>query len=90
LHPLEDDATIHFVESLDHRLIPLTERGRVHIRILHLNRPELIASRSQRHDVSIHRSEQEISEQRFTLLEAEVRLLKQHLGLNNEGADAPL
>ncbi len=45
LHPLLDQTATHYREYDDGTLIALTERGTNHLRVLHLNRPELIAHR---------------------------------------------
>jgi hypothetical protein len=45
LHPLRDDLNMHVTEQEDGTLIARTERGSVHIRILNLNRPPLVARR---------------------------------------------
>lgn len=45
LNPLIDNTTAHFREQDDGMLLPLTDRGTSHLRVLHLNRPELIAHR---------------------------------------------
>jgi hypothetical protein len=79
LHPERDDWALHLVESLRYLLVPLTERGRVSITVLRLNRPALVARRRQ-----IHREaeRQEILTEllrRFEALEAEISLLRQRL-----------
>lgn len=48
LRPLVDEIGSHLTEQGDHRLAPLTERGRLHVDLLRLNRPELIAARRRR------------------------------------------
>jgi len=46
LHPLQDDAQTHFqLNPVTGVLEPLTETGRFHIALLHLNRPALVALR---------------------------------------------
>lgn len=47
LHPRNDDLKEHIMEAADGRLVGLTSRGRFHIRLLHLNRPQLIAARQE-------------------------------------------
>lgn len=64
LHPSRDDVSLHYAERSDCVLTPLTERGRWHIEILHLNRPELIAARRRRAHIA-----QEVA--RFTALQRE-------------------
>lgn len=49
LHPLQDKREEHFRADAQTGLLePLTETGRFHIALLHLNRPALIASRRRR------------------------------------------
>ena len=46
LHPLRDDVTCHFViNTATGMLDGLTETGRFHIALLHLNRPQLVTYR---------------------------------------------
>lgn len=45
LDPLLDNSTEHFQEREDGSLVALTDRGANHLRVLHLNRPELVADR---------------------------------------------
>ncbi len=45
LNPLLDNITEHFREDDEGTLLPLTDRGANHLRVLHLNRPELMAHR---------------------------------------------
>ncbi|WP_395138115.1 HNH endonuclease [Armatimonas sp.] len=49
LHPLNEESSVHLVEREDFTLEPLTPTGAFHITRLHLNRPQLIASRRKRH-----------------------------------------
>lgn len=63
LHPLHDDMSLHVGEDArTGLLVPLTETGRFHIALLHLNRPALVQHRLRR--------------QHARLLEAKQRLLK--------------
>lgn len=48
LHPLNEDLRVHLVERQDFTLEPRTFTGAFHITRLHLNRPQLIASRRKR------------------------------------------
>lgn len=48
LHPLHDDHQTHVDLLDDGRLTGLTKRGRFHIEILHLNRPQLVILRLRR------------------------------------------
>jgi hypothetical protein len=45
LHPLRDDLNLHFHQEDDGGLTALTETGKFHIEVLHLNRPQLRSSR---------------------------------------------
>lgn len=49
LHPLFDDVAEH-VRPVEHtgRLVPLTETGRFHVKLLQLNRPALVEYRLRR------------------------------------------
>lgn len=70
LHPLLDSVASHIrLDGTTGRLEPLTETGRFHIALLHLNRPALIMLRlRQRH--------QELTQARRKLLEAEIKELR--------------
>jgi hypothetical protein len=68
------------VETLDHQLVGLTERGRIHIEILRLNRPQLIASRARYHQQAIRQAWETLMDRRFAALEAEIALLRRQLG----------
>lgn len=48
LHPLSDDSTAHLQYNPAGEAIPLTTLGERYIRVLHLNRPPLIAYRQAR------------------------------------------
>jgi len=49
IHPLRPDRAIHvLMKHREGRLDPLTETGRFHIALLHLNRPALVAYRLQK------------------------------------------
>ena len=56
LHPLLDSMTEHFREQENHTFHALTERGANHIRILQLNREELIAHRREQQDIAAIRA----------------------------------
>jgi RNase adaptor protein for sRNA GlmZ degradation len=79
LHPLQDDLSLHLVESTHNILVRLTDRGRRHIETLHLNRPELIARR--RRNFREADRETTVAEllRRFDTLKLEVRRLLQSL-----------
>ncbi len=79
LHPLRDDVTAHYVESITHVLVPLTERGRVHIGVLHLNRPELVNRRQRDHRERDRDAVLRDLTERFSGLEAEIRRLQGRL-----------
>jgi len=65
LHPLRDDLSKHLkLEEATGRLQPLTETGRFHIALLHLNRPALVALR-------LRRRYHELLRERQRLIEAE-------------------
>jgi hypothetical protein len=70
LHPLRDNVQDHLrLDESTGRLEPITETGRFHIALLHLNRPALVAYRlRQRH--------MKMLEEREELLEAEIRELR--------------
>lgn len=70
LHPLRDNVASHVrLNDATCRLAPVTETGRFHIALLHLNRPALVMLRlRQRH--------QELNQARRKLLEAEIKELR--------------
>ena len=51
LHPLQDDLALHIRETEICILEGLTETGRFHIEVLHLNRPELVAHRQRKQKI---------------------------------------
>jgi len=70
LHPLRDDVSKHVrLEEATGQVQPLTETGRFHIAILHLNRAALVAFRLRRrfHELLLERRE---------LVEAEISELR--------------
>ncbi len=70
LHPVEDNPTLHLREDAGTgELVPLTETGRFHIVVLHLNRPELVTYRIRRRLADLVLLKQ-------SLLEAENRQLR--------------
>jgi hypothetical protein len=70
LHPLRDNVLDHIrLDENSGRLEPITETGRFHITLLHLNRPALIACRLRRRRAEIQKARQEF-------LEAEIRELR--------------
>ena len=80
LHPQRHDLNLHYSEDeLTGRLEPLTTTGAFNIRILHLNRPPLVAQR-------LARRAAETLERRVQVLEAEaqqreeaIRILRTYL-----------
>lgn len=79
LHPIRDNVAGHVVEQIDHTLIGLTERGRIHIALLHLNRPELIATRRRRHYSVLLGTQYELLIRRLDTVEVEMRLLSEQI-----------
>ncbi len=74
LHPRRDDLAVHVrFDMTSGELIPLTETGRFHIVLLHLNRPALIAYR-------LRNRYQELLRARNELLEAEIAELQAIIG----------
>jgi hypothetical protein len=71
LHPQRHDLSLHYREDeLTGKLEPLTATGAFNLRLLHLNRPPLVAQR-------LARRAAETLEQRVRLLEAEAQQSKQ-------------
>lgn len=79
LHPRNDDLSIHFIETIQHILVPLTDQGRQYIEVLNLNRPEVIAHR--RRNFREAERESGIGEllRRFDTLEMEIRRLRESI-----------
>lgn len=83
LHPLRDDLTTHLHENITTgELESLTATGAFNIRLLHLNRPQLVAHRLKRRAIEIQRQrlallqeENEQREQAIQVLRRYVRLL---------------
>jgi hypothetical protein len=68
LHPLNDDLTPHWQEEASGLLVPKTATGQFHIEKLHLNRPQLVAHRMERHliqEIAMLRTETEVWFQRM-------------------------
>ena len=80
LHPKRDDLSLHLVEALDHRLVGITEQGRIHIEVLRLNRPQLIAHRARQYEEAIRQARDTLIDRRFAAMEAEIALLRRQLG----------
>jgi hypothetical protein len=69
LNPLLDNMTEHFREQDDGMLFALTDRGTNHLRVLHLNRPELIAHRVRRRFYATQKADYEAVEARMEAIE---------------------
>lgn len=77
LRPLQDHFSQHYQQRDDGILAPLTQRGRVHIETLHLNRPQLVEKR--RRQVAFHAERQraqELETQRQQMEEMEEQVIK--------------
>jgi hypothetical protein len=74
LHPLSEDSHTHFVEREDFTLESLTATGAFHITRLHLNRPQLIASRRKRR---LEENYQRLTERHQRALDLVERLISQ-------------
>jgi hypothetical protein len=73
LHPLRDDLAAHIREEEQTAwLEPLTTRGRLHIEILRLNRPELIAHRKELRNFLLMARRLEIADAENKQLRAEM------------------
>ena len=79
LHPQQDDFSPHWQQRDDGLLAPLTERGRVHIEILHLNRPQLVAKRRQRQQIDTERLRTRTLEIERNNLEAQIAQLTREM-----------
>jgi len=78
LHPHRHELSIHFREDeTTGELHPLTPTGKFHVRLLHLNRPPLVANRLARQAASLLR-------QRIRLLEEQIEQREQAIQLLNE------
>jgi HNH endonuclease len=65
LHPLLDDLTLHLAQDRETGLLlPLTDTGRFHLTLLHLNRPPLVQRRLRLYlmDAMLFLREQEVVE----------------------------
>lgn len=72
LHPLNDDLQGHITLLNDGHLTGLTKRGRFHIELLHLNRPQLVESRLKRLQQQYIQKQMKIAER--TILHNQVRI----------------
>lgn len=80
LYPLRDRTDTHF--RLDERtglLVPYTERGRLHIAVLHLNRSALVAHRLRQLVVRALERNLQIAEDELAALQSEIALLRQQV-----------
>ena len=69
LHPLDDTTSEHLRELENGTLFALTERGANHIKVLQLNRPDLIDLRIERQDVAFIRARYHDLEARLERIE---------------------
>ncbi len=76
LHPRLDDETTHIREHTDGTYLALTERGSIHLRILRLNRPELIAYRLERKELFLLRQQNQILRQQLQEAQQTTRRLE--------------
>ena len=76
LHPLRDDLTQYYVERLDHNLVPLNERGRLHIDLLRLNRAEQIATRRRRYRTSENEAAISGMQHQFEAMQTDINDIK--------------
>jgi len=60
LHPLLDEVDAHIREQSDGTLTPMSERGRFHLEIFHLNRPQLVAHRSRASEMDLLRQRERL------------------------------
>ena len=75
LNPLLDFIVSHYRLQEEGTLIGLTERGRNHLHVLHLNRPELVAFRLEQQEIALLRQRNQELRQ---MLEV-AKLINQHL-----------
>jgi hypothetical protein len=75
LHPLREDVTAHIVEQDDGTLRAVTQTGTFHIETLNLNRPQLIAFRSERRRRDAARAAQTQLLARLENLEQQLQML---------------
>ena len=69
LNPRFDNMTEHFREQEDGMLVATTERGANHLRVLHLNRPELIAHRVRKRFYTLREAGYQAVEARMEAIE---------------------
>lgn len=80
LHPHRQDLTQHIKENeTAGELEPLTKTGNFHIRILHLNRPQLIAHRLSLRAEQIRRQRLQLLEEQVQQREETIRFLKAYI-----------
>jgi hypothetical protein len=80
LHPLRDRTLDHItVDEQTGLLVPLTETGRLHIAVLHLNRLALVAHRLRQFVVAAMERNLQLAEKELTALQSEVVLLRQQV-----------
>ncbi|MEW6209079.1 MAG: HNH endonuclease signature motif containing protein [Acidobacteriota bacterium] len=82
LHPHRDDLSLHLREDpMTGEIRPLTPTGEFHIRLLHLNRPPLIASRLARQTADLLRQRVRLLEEQIQQREQTLELLNQYITL---------
>ena len=82
LHPRLHDLSMHLLENESSaELEPLTPTGSFHLRLLQLNRPELIAHRLERRAVEVLRRQAGSLQARLAQREQTIQALQQYIGL---------
>jgi hypothetical protein len=85
LHPLLDDVSVHIIERVDNVMVPLTERGGLHIELLHLNRAELVANRRNRLREAIEQERLADQRRASEAIVAELRRLSEQIAILTGG-----
>ncbi len=82
LHPHLHDLSLHLSENeWSGELEPLTPTGVFHLRLMQLNRPELIAHRLERRAVVVLRQQSFRLQERLAQREQTIQALQKYLGL---------
>ncbi|GAB4463801.1 MAG: hypothetical protein OHK0029_33040 [Armatimonadaceae bacterium] len=82
LHPLLDDQSAHFREEPSTcLLVPVTDTGRFHIRLLQLNRPELVFHRRRERILALEAQQAELREARIAMLQHQIATLERSIEL---------
>lgn len=88
MHPLQDDVTCHFVINTDTGMLDgITETGRFHLALLHLNRPQLVNYRLSQLIEARHEMLEDENRELRTILAAQQKYidrLRHLLGENPE------